>query len=310
MTTKEPLYERLFREPQLYELARFVSYGGRRDNELKAKVEEMREQHTGNKMMWALVELTKKDEATGLTVLKPEVRKLCRGLLGPAPEDDDYQRYWDVNKRTPPPEHQPPEPEVEAEAPKPVKKRGRARVTPSERDVENAALREGIASKQNAQYQEAALLALATLGPGWKPWMRLTLIDADHRTSGNTEPAAVVYKVYRGDEKISDNAMFIRKMPDGTLLKDRRYEPLFGDMLTEPHPYETMEIRGERVPVGRYELCWGPLETYKPRDADQLAALRVSRERGKQERADKKWTEENPLLAWADEENQAEERGR
>jgi hypothetical protein len=127
MTSKEPLYLRLFRDAPLYELARYISYGGRRDAELKAKVEEMRTEHTGNKMMWALVELTTKDEATGLTVLKPDVRKLCKGLLGPAPEDDEYQRYWSVNKRTPPPEHQPPAPEVEAEAPKPVKKRGRAR---------------------------------------------------------------------------------------------------------------------------------------------------------------------------------------
>jgi hypothetical protein len=126
MTTKEPLCLRLFREPQLYELARFVSYGGRRDKKLKAKCEEMREQHTGNKVMWALVELTTKDEKTGLTVLKPDVRKLCRGLLGPAPEDDDYERYYAVNERTPPPEHQPPAPEVEPEA-KPVKNRGRAR---------------------------------------------------------------------------------------------------------------------------------------------------------------------------------------
>ena len=124
--TKDALNLRLWRDEHLYELARFVSYGGRRDKELRAACDDMRERFGKDKVMWALVELTQKDEATGLTVLKPDVRKLCRGLLGPAPENDDYDRYWSVNKRTPPPEHQPPAPEVEAEA-KPVKKRGRAR---------------------------------------------------------------------------------------------------------------------------------------------------------------------------------------
>ena len=53
----------------------------------------MREHFGKDKVMWALVELTAKDEKTGLTVLKPDVRKLCQGLLGPAPEDDDYERF-------------------------------------------------------------------------------------------------------------------------------------------------------------------------------------------------------------------------
>jgi hypothetical protein len=127
MTKKDPLYLRLWSDKELYELARYVSYGGRRDKELRAKCDDMREEFGKDKVMWAMVELTTKDEKSGLTVLKPDVRKLCRGLLGPAPEDDDYQRYWSVNKRTPPPEHQPPAPEVDAEAPKPAKKRGRAR---------------------------------------------------------------------------------------------------------------------------------------------------------------------------------------
>jgi hypothetical protein len=126
--TKEPLYLRLFREELLYELARFVSYGGRKDDELRVKCDDMRERFGKDKVMWSLMELTAKDEKSGLTVLKPEVRKLCKGLLGPAPEDEEYSRYWSVNKRTPPPEHQPPSPEVEATEPvKPVKKRGRTR---------------------------------------------------------------------------------------------------------------------------------------------------------------------------------------
>ena len=173
-------------------------------------------------------------------------------------------------------------------------------MTPTDQDRRNAELRANVASKQNDQYQEAALLALATLGPGWKPWMKLTLIDADHRQSGNREAAATVFKVYRGDEKISDNAMFIRKMPDGRLMKNQRYEPLFGDMLFEAHPYKTMEVRGQIVPVGRYELCWSAVDIYRPKSADQLGALRESRERGKTARDEKRWAEANPLLAWAE----------
>jgi hypothetical protein len=90
------------------------------------------------------------------------------------------------------------------------------------------------------------------------------------------------------------------------LAKATNYETLFGDMLHEKHPTRTMEFRGEQVPVPRYELCWAALEIYRPRDAEQLAALRVSRERGKQERSDRKFAEENPLLAWIEKVNQEE----
>jgi hypothetical protein len=100
-TTKEPLYLRLFRDPQLYELARYISYGGRRDAELKAKVEEMRAEHSGKQMMWPLIELTPKEEAKGLAILEPAARKLYKGLLGPMSEVDEYERYWFENKRAP-----------------------------------------------------------------------------------------------------------------------------------------------------------------------------------------------------------------
>jgi hypothetical protein len=37
----------------------------------------------------------------------------------------------------------------------------------------------------------------------------------------------------------------------------------------------------------RYSFCWAPIETYHPRSAEELAALRVSKEK-KTEREEKK----------------------
>jgi hypothetical protein len=38
---------------------------------------------------------------------------------------------------------------------------------------------------------------------------------------------------------------------------------------------------------------------YEPKTGEQLAALRATRERKKAQREEKRWAEENPLLAWA-----------
>ena len=120
---QDPLNLRLFFQPHLTEMARFISYGGKREKDVKEKCDDMRSRFGDQKVMWAVQELTTRDEKSGLTVLRPVVRKLCRGLLGPAPEDADYRRYYDVNKREAPAEHQPP---GEDEVAKP-KKRGRGR---------------------------------------------------------------------------------------------------------------------------------------------------------------------------------------
>jgi hypothetical protein len=68
-------------------------------------------------------------------------------------------------------------------------------------------------------------------------------------------------------------------------------------LLHEPHPTKTLEIRGKLVPAPRWELCWSALEVYKPRSAESLAARRVSRERRREAREERKFAEENPLLA-------------
>jgi hypothetical protein len=171
---------------------------------------------------------------------------------------------------------------------------------PTDQDRENARIRQEIAERQAAEYAEAEGLALEVLGPGYKPWMKLTLLDSDHRRTGDVRPVATVYKVNRGAVRLTENSVFLRRMPDGQVQVAGRYEPLFGDLLHEKHPSRTVQVRGQPVPVGRYELCWSALERYEPRTAGQLAQLRATRQRRRQERDEQRWAEENPLLAWAE----------
>ena len=178
----------------------------------------------------------------------------------------------------------------------------RGMTEPTEQDRGNAALRRAVAERQNAAYGEAAALALGALGPGYTPWMRLDLIPADHRQTGDRTPVATVYKVFRGEARLTENSVFLRRMPDGSIRKAGGYEELFGDLLHEKHPTRTVEVRGERVPVGRYELVWGAQEQYHPRSAEALAKGRETRERNKAEKEERKWREDHPLLAWAHQE--------
>jgi hypothetical protein len=171
---------------------------------------------------------------------------------------------------------------------------------PTPQDHENARIRRQIADRQGEEYAEAERLALQALGPGWTPWMKLSLIDSDHLRTGDVRPIAVVYKVHRGTERLTENSLFLRRMPEGQIQKADRCEPLLVDLLHERHPTRTVEVHGRQVPVGRYELCWSALERYEPRSAEQLAQLRATRERRRQERQDELWAEQNPLLAWAE----------
>lgn len=103
---KSALGTRLYQERHLHELARFVSYGGRRADQVKAFMVGHKERH-GDKAMWALIELTEEDKATGLTVLRPEAKKACRVLLGPSPGSEEYEGYWPKQGCEPPAEHLP-----------------------------------------------------------------------------------------------------------------------------------------------------------------------------------------------------------
>src|SRR5262245_58339511 len=114
--------------------------------------------------------------------------------------------------------------------------RGMTTPEPTDHDRRNAEIRQAIAERQATEYTEALNLALGTLGPGWEPWMKLVLLDSDHRRTGDTTPVAVVYKVYRGEERLTENSVFLRRMPDGAVRKAGNYEELFGDLLHEPHP--------------------------------------------------------------------------
>jgi DNA-binding transcriptional MerR regulator len=105
--SKHALGYRLYQERCLYELARFISYGGRRIEQVREFMAGHSQRH-GQKAGSALSELTMMEERTGLTVLRPEARKACRVLLGPPPESPEYQRYWQLQQCPPPAEHQPP----------------------------------------------------------------------------------------------------------------------------------------------------------------------------------------------------------
>jgi hypothetical protein len=168
-----------------------------------------------------------------------------------------------------------------------------SQVDPTAQDIENASRRRQIAARQAEAYAEAERLALEALGPGWTPWMKLSLLDSDYHGSGNAEPAATVYKVYQGEARLTENSVYLRQLPDGQILHADRYEPLFGDLLHEPHPTRTLEVRGQQVPCPRYSLCWSALELYAPRSAEQLAAARLQRE----QRAIEKQAQDHPLFA-------------
>jgi hypothetical protein len=165
---------------------------------------------------------------------------------------------------------------------------------PTGHELEMARLRQQIADRQALEYGEAEAVALETLGPGWTPWMKLLLIDSDHRRTGNTEPVAVAYKVCRGKEPLSNQSVYLRRMPDGTVRKADTCEEVFGDLLHEPHPTRTLELlHGQVVPAPRWTLCWSALERYEPQSAERLAAGRVKREAKAVEKA----AEDNPLFA-------------
>lgn len=117
--TQQPLGVRLYQQRCLYALARFISYGGRRADQVRAFLAGHRETY-GEAALSALHELTMIDERSCLTVLRPAARKACRVLLGPAPESDEYARYWQLQGSEPPAHDQPPrdeEPDTAERAP-------------------------------------------------------------------------------------------------------------------------------------------------------------------------------------------------
>jgi hypothetical protein len=97
---------------------------------------------------------------------------------------------------------------------------------------------------------------------------------------------------------------------EGLVTEHEDYKAAFGPMLLEPHPTMRIEVKSQLVAPHRYSLCWAPIETYQPRTAEQLAALRVSRETRKAEREQQKFEEDYPLWAMIERQEKEEERER
>jgi hypothetical protein len=165
----------------------------------------------------------------------------------------------------------------------------------TEQDRENFRIREEIAARQEAEYRECYLLAFGAFGPDWLPSHRHFLIDKAESArvrymQERPQVAATVYTVRHADGRTRHFTV-----EDGSVKECASYEAGFGAMLLEPHPTMTIEVRGQRVHPHRYDLCFAPYELYHPKTAEQLAALRETRERKK----DEKWAEEYPLFALA-----------
>lgn len=175
---------------------------------------------------------------------------------------------------------------------------------PTDQDRNNARIRREIAERQAREYAQVLEWATAAFGPGWLPRCRHFLVEVEEEervryTGERAKAAATVYTV--SNEAGQDRHFTIK---DGKVMEHASYQEGFGAMLLEPHPSRGFEHRGQWCRIQRYSLCWAPYELYEPKTAEQLAKLRASRERHRQEREDKRWADENPLLAWSERANQ------
>jgi hypothetical protein len=184
---------------------------------------------------------------------------------------------------------------------------------PTARDRENARLRRQIAARQAEEYDQVQAWAEAAFGPGWQPSHRhyLVSIDEEERvryTGKRPQAAAMVYTVKNN----IGEARHFTVSADGKAIECDSYQAGFGPMLWEPHPTRGFTHHGIFCHYHRYSLNWAPYEKYQPKTAEELAALRASRERKKAEREEKKWATDHPLLAWSEavqRQEQAEENG-
>lgn len=172
---------------------------------------------------------------------------------------------------------------------------------PTERDRENAILRRQIAARQAEEYDQVKGWAEAAFGPGWQPSHRHYLVEIDeeervHYTGERPQAAATVYTVKNNAGEQRHFAV----SADGKAIECDSCQSGFGPMLWEPHPTRGFTHQGSFCRYHRYSLNWVPYEKYQPKSAEELAALRASRERKKAEREEKKWVTEHPLLAWAE----------
>lgn len=160
---------------------------------------------------------------------------------------------------------------------------------PTEQDRRNAALRQGVAARFQAQFDEAVRLIEPILGEGWIPTGRHYLVTheaAEHaRCTGGAGVATA--EVITAEKDGGKRHVLVM----GEQLKEcASYQDGFGAMLTEPDPVRGFnDNEGKWHFVHKYALHWGPYETsYTPRTAEQLADARERRE----EKKEAKWQEE------------------
>jgi hypothetical protein len=169
---------------------------------------------------------------------------------------------------------------------------------PTELDFENARIRGAIAARQQAEYDEALAWALEAFGPGWLPSHKHVLLDKaeEDRCRYTCERPHAAATVITAKNDAVDRRHF-SVTEDGQVVEHVSMEAGFGAMLLEPHPTQRIEVRGQLVAPHRYSLCWSAFELYRPKTAEELAALRETRERRKQQREGARWAQDNPLLA-------------
>ena len=150
---------------------------------------------------------------------------------------------------------------------------------PTEQDRENATRRAEIAARFQAEYDQCAAWTEQVFGPGYEPSCRHFLLDKEdedrcRRTGERPTPASTVFTVRHADT--GEKRHFVLR--DGQPVKVASYEEGFGPMLLEPHPTRGFMHQGAFHHYHRYSLCWAPIETYRPRPAESLAAARQKRE--------------------------------
>jgi hypothetical protein len=169
---------------------------------------------------------------------------------------------------------------------------------PTELDKQNAATRDAIAARQLAEYRQVMAWADRIMGHGWYPSHKHFLAEKDEEELRRREGGAVqaVVTVYTVTNGVRERHFVLR---DGQPAEVASMTEGFGPMLLEPHPTRGFVQRGQWRRIHRFSLCWAPFDLYEPRSAEQLAALRQTRERKREELADTAFAAENPLLAQA-----------
>lgn len=86
---KKSLAIRIYSDPAYTDVVRLVGYQGEAYPIAEEKIESLNRNHGAAKIAAAMAELVESDPAGTRAMLKPGVMRLCRGILGPSPEEWD-----------------------------------------------------------------------------------------------------------------------------------------------------------------------------------------------------------------------------